>query len=99
MGQSYTFLMRAFLAMLLCSAALFADGISKAEYKTRRAQLRKSLDGVMVLFGADEPEDLHNAFFQESNFLYLSGWREPGAVMMLTPQEEIIFLPPRDAQA
>lgn len=91
--------MRAFLAVLLCSAALFADGISKAEYKSRRTQLRKSLDGVMVLFGADEPEDLHNAFFQESNFLYLSGWREPGAVMVLTPQEEIIFLPPRDAQA
>ena len=38
----------------------------------------------MVLFGADEPEDLHTAFFQETNFLYLSGWREPGAVMLLT---------------
>jgi Xaa-Pro aminopeptidase len=82
----------------MCSAALLADDISTAEYKSRRAQLRKSLDGVMVLFGAEETEDLHNAFFQESNFLYLSGWREPGAVMMLTPQEEIIFLPPRDAQ-
>jgi Xaa-Pro aminopeptidase len=50
----------------------------------------------MVLFGADEPEDLHTGFFQESNFLYLSGWREPGAVMMLTQQTEILFLPNRD---
>ena len=97
--QRYTLSMWAFVALLMCSTALLADGVSKAEYKTRRAQLRKSLDGVMVLFGADEPEDLHNAFFQESNFLYLSGWREPGAVMMLTPQEELMFLPPRNAQA
>ena len=50
----------------------------------------------MILFGADEPDDLHASFFQESNFLYLSGWREPGAVMMLTPQTEILFLPARD---
>jgi len=50
----------------------------------------------MVLFGAEEPDDLHTSFFQESNFLYLSGWREPGAVMLLTQQTEILFLPPRD---
>ncbi|MBV9399948.1 MAG: aminopeptidase P N-terminal domain-containing protein [Bryobacterales bacterium] len=91
-------MMRPALALLVCSAALLADGIPKSEYKTRRANLRKSLDGVMVLFGADESEDLHNSFSQESNFLYLSGWREPGAVMMLTPQEEIVFLPPRNPQ-
>ncbi len=61
--------------------------------------MRKSLDGVMVLFGAEDPDDLHTAFFQESNFLYLSGWREPGAVMLLTRGEEILFLPPHNAQA
>jgi Xaa-Pro aminopeptidase len=89
--------MRLAAILLFSSAGLWADGISQAEYKTRRVELRKSLDGVMVLFGASEPEDLHNAFFQESNFLYLSGWREPDAVMMLTPREEILFLPPRNA--
>lgn len=77
---------------------LFGGGIPPSEYKQRRAELRKSLDGVMVLFGADEPEDLHTSFFQESNFLYLSGWREPGAVMLLTRREEILFLPPHNAQ-
>jgi len=50
----------------------------------------------MVLFGAEESDDQHTSFFQESNFLYLSGWREPGAVMLLTQQTEILFLPPRD---
>jgi Xaa-Pro aminopeptidase len=83
---------------MLCLPAVLAAGISQDEYKSRRAELRKSLDGVMILFGADEPEDLHNAFFQESNFLYLSGWREPGAVMLLTRSEEVLFLPPRNVQ-
>jgi Xaa-Pro aminopeptidase len=88
--------MRLLLGCLLTLAPLFADGISREEYKSRRAELRKSLDGVMVLFGADEPQDLHSGFFQETNFLYLSGWREPGAVMMLTKNEEVFLLPERE---
>ncbi|HEV8413420.1 MAG TPA: Xaa-Pro peptidase family protein [Bryobacteraceae bacterium] len=84
------------LALLSAGAATAAAGITPQEYQHRRAELRKSLDGVMVLFGADEPDDLHTAFFQESNFLYLSGWREPGAAMLLTQQTEILFLPNRD---
>src|SRR5581483_9242546 len=35
-------------------------------------------------------------FFQDTNFLYLSGWREPGAAMLLTKDEEILFLPERN---
>jgi Xaa-Pro aminopeptidase len=84
------------LPLCFCAAALCAEGIPKAEYQSRRAELRKSLNGTMVLFGAEESSDLHYAFFQESNFLYLSGWREPGAAMILTPREEILFLPPRN---
>ncbi len=87
---------RALVGLLLIAGPLLAQGISPSEYRARRAELRKSLDGVMVLFGAREPEDLHSRFFQETNFLYLSGWREPGAIMMLTAAEEILFLPPRD---
>ncbi len=88
--------MRSLWALILVLAPLHAGGISGEEYRSRRAELRKSLDGVMVLFGANEPEDLHVSFFQDPNFLYLSGWREPGAVMMLTREEEIIFLPERN---
>jgi Xaa-Pro aminopeptidase len=90
--------MRRALVLLVGLVPLFGGGISPSEYKQRRADLRKSLDGVMVLFGAEESEDLHSAFFQESNFLYLSGWREPGAVMLLARGEEILFLPPRNPQ-
>src|SRR5579872_6719198 len=88
--------MRWFFSLALCVASVSAQGIPREEFQKRRVNLRQSLDGVMVLFGAAESEDLHDGFFQESNFLYLSGWREPGAVMMLTPKEEILFLPPRD---
>lgn len=84
------------LGLLPAGTVLMAAGITPQEYQHRRAEVRKSLDGVMVLFGAEEPDDLHTGFFQESNFLYLSGWREPGAVMLLTQQTEILFLPNRD---
>ncbi len=89
--------MRIWFASLLASGVLLSGaGIPREDYQGRRAELRKSLDGVMILFGAEDPQDLHSGFFQETNFLYLSGWRQPGAVMMLTPTEEILFLPPHD---
>jgi Xaa-Pro aminopeptidase len=87
---------RLIASLLLLAGFLAAQGISLQEHQKRRAELQKSLDGAMVLFGATESGDLHQGFFQEANFLYLSGWREPGAAMLLTPKEEILFLPPRN---
>lgn len=81
------FNMRRVFWFALLAVPLLADGISRDEFKERRAKLQKSLDGVMVLFGNEEGDDLHTGFFQETNFLYLSGWREPGAVMILTKTE------------
>jgi Xaa-Pro aminopeptidase len=82
-----------------------------SEYATRRAALRKSIpDGVLVLFGSKESDDLHEPYFQETNFLYLTGWEQPGAILILTPEpdkddpdyaqrtqlpREILFLPQR----
>lgn len=81
------------------------------EFASRREKMRKSMpDGVMVLFGARESEDLHEGFYQETNFYYLTGWEEPGAILVLTPEvekdepgmeqrakmpREILFLPQR----
>jgi Xaa-Pro aminopeptidase len=81
------------------------------DFATRRANLRKSIpDGVLVLFGNKESDDLHDAFFQQTDFYYLTGWEEPGAILILTPEpekdapayeqrakapREILFLPQR----
>jgi Xaa-Pro aminopeptidase len=82
------------VGFLLLIAPAFGDGIPREEYKARRAQLRKTLDGVLVLF-AKSDDDLRD-YIQEPNFLYLTGWRDPGAVLMMTANEEILFLPPRN---
>lgn len=84
------------------------------QYRARRVELRKALrDGVIVLFGrGEQDEDLRTGFFQESNFYYLTGWQEPGAILLLAPlpddaqapgyaarerlPREILFLPARN---
>ena len=85
------FVMRMLVGVLLLIAPAFADGIPREEYQARRTQLRKTLDGVLVLF-AKADDDLRD-YIQEPNFLYLTGWRDPGAVLMMTANEEILFLP------
>src|SRR6185437_11719523 len=41
-----------------------------------------------------EPEDIDvNRFRQETNFYYLTGWTEPDARLLITHDEEILFLP------
>jgi Xaa-Pro aminopeptidase len=81
------------LGFLLLSAPAFGDGIPREEFQARRAQLRKTLDGVLVLF-AKADDDLRD-YIQEPNFLYLTGWRDPGAALIMTANEEILFLPLR----
>jgi Xaa-Pro aminopeptidase len=91
-----------------------ADARMIEQYHGRRVELRKSLaDGITVLFGrTEQDEDLRTGFFQEPNFYYLSGWQEPGAIVLLAPlpedskasgyaekaalPREILFLPERD---
>jgi len=86
------------------------------QYRSRRADLRKALAaGITVLFGRTESEeDLRAGFFQEPNFYYLTGWQEPGAILLLAPlpedakapgyaakakvPREILFLPERNPE-
>ena len=53
---------------------------------------------MVILLGATESEhgDLRTPFFQESNFYYLTGWNEPGAILVLTADQEILFIPRPD---
>ena len=85
-------------------------------YRARRAAVMDKLkDGVIVVFGLKESEqsdaDL-TRFRQDDYFYYLSGWDEPGAILMLLPKgrqniatamfpgeqthREILFLANRD---
>ena len=82
------------LGFLLLIVPAFGDGIPREEYQARRALLRKTLDGVLVLF-AKADDDLRD-YIQEPNFLYLTGWRDPGAALIMTANEEILFLPLRN---
>jgi Xaa-Pro aminopeptidase len=83
---------------LLFAFALPLTAAVSPDYAARRDKLRAMLrKDVVVLFGAKESDDLHYAFFQEPNFFYLTGWQEPGAILLLTPAKagDILFLPPR----
>lgn len=85
-------------------AAFFAAGgvlwPAPAEYPARRAALSASLkDGVLVLFartGTEPGSDYRTGFRQDPDFFYLSGWQEPGAVLLAAPGNDILFLPKPD---
>jgi len=79
------------------------------EYAARRAKLRSSVDGPIVIFGYTGHEDASEVavFFQEPSFYYLTGHDEPGAAVLILPltaPEGIdrilpgatLYLPPRD---
>ena len=99
------------IALSLLFLAMQLGAAVSPEFAARRAELRKKLpNGLLVLWGNKESEDLHDGFFQEPNFFYLTGWEQPGAILMMTPQAdkdapdfakretvpgEILFLPRR----
>jgi Xaa-Pro aminopeptidase len=67
-------------------AVAFAQ-IANDEYAARRAALASRLeDGVFVLRGAPEPERDYESFSQLPDFLYLTGYREPGAALVMHKQ-------------
>jgi len=79
--------------LVTCSAAA---KFPSEEYQTRRANLRKDLKGVVVLFAHAESRDQVYRMTPEPNFSYLTGWAEPGARLLITPAREILFLPHRN---
>jgi len=77
------------------------EGVPRSEYRSRRDALRESLPGgLLILFGNTEKErgELRGAFWQEPNFFYLTGWEEPGAILVMSPCEEALFVPRRDPE-
>jgi len=91
-----------FCAVLAAQPAFSA--VTRDEYRARRTELSKQLnDGVLVLFGGTDKgeENIRTGFFQEPNFYYFTGWREPGAMLLIAPAQNekaqaILFLPRRN---
>lgn len=99
------------IAAAISTTARAWDRGNLADYHERRARLTSSASsGLVVLFGYDEDDIAASVttFHQNEEFYYLSGWNEPGAMMLLVPkataapnqpqglEEEILYLPPRD---
>ncbi len=80
-------------------------------FHERRARLMREAggDGVIVLFGYDEADVAATVtpFRQNEAFYYLTGWIEPGAILLLAPKahapgaaaelgDEILYIPAHD---
>ncbi len=81
--------------------------ISKAEYARRRKQLMELADedSIIILPAAPErirSKDPHFSYRQDSDFLYLTGFAEPDAVLLIVPGRKhgqcLMFCRERDAE-
>jgi Xaa-Pro aminopeptidase len=98
------------MAVAINTTAQAWDRGNLADYHERRARLVGSTrGGIVALFGYDEADIAASVttFHQNEEFYYLTGWNEPGAMMLLVPkaaapnqpqglEEEILYVPPRD---
>jgi Xaa-Pro aminopeptidase len=96
-------------ALVLCaSLGLARIRQPNSEYQARRAKVRASLTGPLVMFGftGNESNLQDRTFYQENNFYYLTGFNEAGAALVLLPESskenavegphEFLYLQPRD---
>ena len=77
------------------------------EYHRRRTQLMEKLGHSTAIFCSAPHAVMHNDveynFRQDSDFYYLTGFNEPGAVAVFAPHQEehkfVLFVRPKDAKA
>ncbi|PZX59201.1 Xaa-Pro aminopeptidase [Algoriphagus ratkowskyi] len=95
------------------SQSYFEDGLSSEWHKGRRAELRKlmSPNSVAVFFNnpvKNRTNDVDFIYHPNTNFFYLTGFREPNAVLVIFSEirevngrssDELIFLQNRDPRA
>lgn len=79
---------------------------TRDDYEARRARISGTLgDGALVLYGGElksRSNDTEYRFRPDSDFHYLTGVCEPGAVMVLRPGHDTpftLFVRPRDPEA
>jgi len=101
------------LSLLAQDADLPNDFLSKDFHKDRREKLRTSIpkNSVAVFFAnpvRNRARDVDYAYHQDPDFYYLSGYKEPDAVLFIFKDkqvaangkmyDEILFVQPRNAQ-
>lgn len=111
--------LRSLFFLLLVATSAFAqnpdlpdDFLGKSWHKERRQRLRESMpaNSVAVFFAnavRNRSNDVDYVYHQDPNFFYLTGYREPQAVLFVfkdkqtaangTPYDEIIFVQERNA--
>ena len=79
--------MRVPVLSLFLVAAVATSGVAQItaeEYAQRRATLASRLpDGLFVIRGGESPVQDYLSFYQTNGFLYLTGYREPDAALIL----------------
>jgi Xaa-Pro aminopeptidase len=88
-------LMKKLLLLLLLAVTVHPawslDRQPNPDYRARREALSKKASGSAILLFAPMEAEGPNAvygFRQDDNFFYLSGWVEPGAVLLIVPAVE-----------
>jgi Xaa-Pro aminopeptidase len=72
------------LLLLAVVSSSGAAQITAQEYEQRRATLASRLpDGLFVIRGGESPVQDYLSFYQTNGFLYLTGYREPDAALIL----------------
>ncbi len=93
--------MRISLPILLLVPVVAAAQVQPDEYASRRQALATQIGrGAVVAFGAPEPRVDYLAFVQGSRFYYLTGYREPSAILVTLASPagaaSMLFVHPRD---
>ena len=90
---------RLVLSLLVVPALLGAQ--SQQEFAARRASIVAGMpDGALVALGAHEPSHDYLSFYQSPSFYYLTGFKEPGAALVVVKQggqvvSSTMFVQPR----
>ena len=72
------------LLLVTAASATATAQITAQEYEQRRATLASRLpEGVFVIRGGESPVQDYLSFYQTNGFLYLTGYREPDAALIL----------------
>jgi Xaa-Pro aminopeptidase len=93
-----------YCAPLLVVPTILAAQIPTTEYAARRTALMATIDsGVVVAFGNVEPVNHWPPFFQHPDFMYLTGFSEPDAALVMVKRNgtvsQMMFVPPRNPGA